>query len=146
MVGGYLLDTNIVTHLLDGYDTVLIECIAVVDERGLFVSACTYYELLFGLTRRLMQTPSSKRLVAIRSRLQQWSKDLNVVPFDAKAAAVAAKLNADLLQQGRILQLPDMFIAAQAMANDMILISHDRRAYEGLKSEGLLWEDWCSCL
>lgn len=143
MPSGYLLDTNIVSYLLDGHNTLLIERIAVVDEGQLFVSSITCYELWFGLARRLLQAPSSKRLLAIQTRLQQWSKNLNIVPFDEKAAAVAAKFNASLMQNGRILQQPDMFIAAQAIANDLVLISHDYRAFEGLQSEGLVWQDWC---
>ena len=143
MASGYLLDTNIVSYLLDGRNAALIERIAGVDENQLFVSSISCYELWFGLAYSLMQAPLSKRLLAIQTRLQHWSKDLNVVPFDEKAAAAAAKFNASLLQQGRILQQPDMFIAAQAIANDLVLISHDRKAFEGLLSEGLLWEDWC---
>ena len=144
MASGFLLDTNIVSYLLDGRDTVLIERVAAVDECQLFVSSITCYELWFGLTRRLMQAPSSKRLLEIQSRLEQWSKDLNIVSFDGKAAGVAARLfNSTLVQQGRILQQPDMFIAAQAIANNLTLVSHDHRAFEGLQKEGLLWEDWC---
>lgn len=145
MASGFLLDTNIVSYLLDGRDTVLIERVAAVDECQLFVSSITCYELWFGLTRRLMQAPSSKRLLEIQSRLEQWSKDLNIVSFDGKAAGVAARLfNSTLVQQGRILQQPDMFIAAQAIANNLTLVSHDHRAFEELQKEGLLWEDWCA--
>ena len=143
MSSGYLLDTNIVSYLLDGNNTLLIERIAKVDEGQLFVSSITCYELWFGLARRLKQTPSSKRLLAIQTRLQQWAKNLNAIPFDEKAAAVAAKFNASLLQNGRVLQQPDMFIAAQAIANDLVLISHDHKAFEGLQTEGLVWQDWC---
>ena len=144
MASGFLLDTNIVSYLLDGRDTVLIEHVAAVDECRLFVSSITCYELWFGLTRRLMQAPSSKRLLEIQSRLEQWSKDLNIVSFDGKAAGVAARFNSTLVQRGRILQQPDMFIAAQAIANNLVLVSHDHRAFEGLQKEGLLWEDWCA--
>ena len=56
---------------------------------------------------------------------------------------MAAKFNASLLQNGRVLQQPDMFIAAQAIANDLVLISHDHKAFEGLQTEGLVWQDWC---
>ncbi len=143
MASGFLLDTNIVSYLLDGRDTVLIERVAAVDECRLFVSSITCYELWFGLTRRLMQAPSSKRLLEIQSRLEQWSKDLNIVSFDGKAAGVAARFNSTLVQRGRTLLQLDMFIAAQAIANNLVLVSHDHRAFEGLQKEGLLWEDWC---
>lgn len=144
MSSGFLLDTNIVSYLLDGRDTVLIEHVAAVDECRLFVSSITCYELWFGLTRRLMQAPSSKRLLEIQSRLEQWSKDLNIVSFDGKAAGVAARFNSTLVQRGRPLLQLDMFIAAQAIANNLVLVSHDHRAFEGLQKEGLLWEDWCA--
>ena len=87
MASGFLLDTTIVSYLLDGRDTVLIERVAAVDECRLFVSSMTCYELWFGLTRRLMQAPSSKRPLEIQSRLEQWSKDLNIVSFDGKRQA-----------------------------------------------------------
>ena len=144
MASGFLLDTNIVSYLLDGRDTVLIEHVAAVDECRLFVSSITCYELWFGLTRRLMQAPSSKRLLEIQSRLEQWSKDLNIVSFDGKAAGVAARFNSTLVQRGRTLLQLDMFIAAQAIANNLVLVSHDHRAFEELQKEGLLWEDWCA--
>ena len=91
-----------------------------------------------------MQAPSSKRQLEIQSRLEQWSKDLNIVSFDGKAAGVAARFNSTLVLRGRILQKPDMFIAAQAIANNLVLVSHDHRAFEELQKEGLLWEDWCA--
>ena len=144
MASGFLLDTTIVSYLLDGRDTVLIERVAAVDECRLFVSSITCYELWFGLTRRLMQAPSSKRLLEIQSRLEQWSKDLNIVSFDGKAAGVAARFNSTLVQRGRTLLQLDMFIAAQTIANNLVLVSHDHRAFEGLQKEGLLWEDWCA--
>lgn len=144
MASGFPLDTNIVSYLLDGRDTVLIEHVAAVDECRLFVSSITCYELWFGLTRRLMQAPSSKRLLEIQSRLEQWSKDLNIVSFDGKAAGVAARFNSTLVQRGRTLLQLDMFIAAQAIANNLVLVSHDHRAFEWLQKEGLLWEDWCA--
>lgn len=45
MASGFLLDTNIVSYLLDGRDTVLIERVAAVDECRLFVSSITCCQL-----------------------------------------------------------------------------------------------------
>lgn len=52
-----------------------------------------------------------------------------IVSFDGKAAGVAARFNSTLVLRGRILQQPDMFIAAQAIANNLVLVSHDRQAF-----------------
>lgn len=144
MAVGYLLDTNIISYLIKGQDTGLVKRISQLDESKIFISSATYYELCFGLIRQFDKAGTGGRFQIIQLRMQQWMSGMNVVPFDGQAALAAARLNAGLLKKGRVMQQPDMFIAAQAIARGLVLISHDHRAFEGLRAEGLLWEDWCS--
>lgn len=44
--------------------------------------------------------------------------------------------------QGRELGLVDMCLAGQAIALGAVLVTHDKKANEGLLVPGFVWEDW----
>ena len=143
MPSGYLLDTNIISYLIEGNSPGLLRRISTIEDRHLYISSITWYELQFGILRGLLRAPQSKRLLAIQDRLTKWSCNLNILPFNSQDALAAAKFNVWLQRHGRVLQQPDLLIAAQSISNNLVLISHDQKAFQEIRYEGFVWLDWC---
>ena len=57
MASGFLLDTNIVSYLLDGRDTVLIEHVAAVVVWRPFVFFISIYEICVGIKGLVVEAP-----------------------------------------------------------------------------------------
>lgn len=52
-----------------------------------------------------------------------------------------ARIKADLMRRGQKIEDPDILIAATAMENNLILVTHNIGHYERIP--GLRLEDWC---
>jgi tRNA(fMet)-specific endonuclease VapC len=75
--------------------------------------------------------------------LAQQEKFLNrfvSLPFDEKAQLQAAQIRADLANAGTPIGPYDLLIAAIALANDLILVTHNTREFS--RVTGLQIEDW----
>jgi len=55
-----------------------------------------------------------------------------ILPFDEAAAEIWAILISEGKRQGRSRSLPDMIIAATALANDCTLVTNNERDFEGV--------------
>jgi tRNA(fMet)-specific endonuclease VapC len=62
------------------------------------------------------------------------------LPFDGRAAQVFGQLRIDLERQGRTIGPYDLQIAAIALANDAILVTHNVREFSRVSNLHL--EDW----
>lgn len=62
------------------------------------------------------------------------------LPFDDAAADYYARIRAALEQAGTPVGSNDLLIAAIALANDLILVTHNRREFKRIP--GLQVEDW----
>ena len=61
-------------------------------------------------------------------------------PFDDAVAEIYGQIRADLAQQGKPIGPNDLIIAAIALANDCILVTHNTREFS--RVAGLSLEDW----
>lgn len=127
----YLLDTNIVSHLLRGHASVL-QRVEAVPMASLSISAITEGELLFGLARR----PEATRLQQL---VQAFLRRVEVLPWDSAVAAAYGNIRAALVAQGKVIAPLDLLIAAHALANGAVLVSNDQ-AFRQI--DGLALEDW----
>lgn len=113
----YLLDTDWCVSFLNGRR----EATELVDELappGLAISLITWGELFEGL---LGDLPQSRRRVAFDTFVA--SVDL-LVP-DVVVARRYAEIRADLRARGLLIPDNDLWIAATALAHDLVLISRD---------------------
>jgi tRNA(fMet)-specific endonuclease VapC len=96
------------------------------------ISAVTEAELRFGVVRR----PDAGRLVIA---VEEFLLRVESLPWGSEAAKRYAGLRADLERRGEPMGNLDMMIAAQALACEAALVTHDRvfRRVKGLKIE-----DW----
>jgi len=128
----YLLDTNTASYIIKGNMPHVRERLLAVPMAELGISAVTEAELRFGGARR----PQAARLAVA---VEEFLLRLEVLPWDSEAAKRHAQLRADLEKKGEPMGNLDMMIAAQALAAEAVLVTHDRvfRRVRGLKIE-----DW----
>ncbi|MBJ7262209.1 MAG: type II toxin-antitoxin system VapC family toxin [Burkholderiaceae bacterium] len=114
----YMLDTNMVSHLIKAHPDVARHMVAV-PMASLCISAITQGELLFGLAKR----PEAKRLhIAVREFLRR----IDVLPWDSAIAERYGTVRAYMEEQGRILAPLDLLIATHALSVGAVLVTNDR--------------------
>jgi tRNA(fMet)-specific endonuclease VapC len=133
MIQRYMLDTNVVSHLMQGRDAVLLERLVQVPVGQAVISSVTLAELEYGLHRK-GQPPR------LRTALDQVLLRMDVLPWDEKVATCYGELCSSLESQGISLSDFDMMIAAHAVSVDITLVSRDK-AFAQL-SERLELELW----
>jgi len=127
----YMLDTNVVSHLLKGHPSVAKHVVAV-PMASLCISAITEAELLFGLAKR----PDAKRLHMV---VQEFLRRVDVLPWDSSAAEYYGIVRANMERQGKTLASLDLLIATHALSVNAALVTNDS-AFSQLA--GLHIEDW----
>jgi tRNA(fMet)-specific endonuclease VapC len=127
----YLLDTNTVSYLIRGHETVTRRVVAV-PITSLCISAVTEGELLYGLAKR----PGAHKL---QRAVGELLRRFDVLPWNGDAAQCYGPLRAKLEGGGRGLAPLDLLIAAHAASVEAVLVSSDQ-AFAQLP--GLAVEDW----
>jgi tRNA(fMet)-specific endonuclease VapC len=97
------------------------------------ISTVTLFELLAGVER--CQQPEHERL-----KVARLIEPLHLIPFDADAAAEAARIRWTLEQKGSPIGPYDLQLAAQALAIDVTLVTHNTREFQ--RVPGLRLTDW----
>ena len=127
----YMLDTNIVCHLLRLQPHVARR-VTELPMSSLCISSITEGELLFGLAKR----PAAKELhTAVRELLLR----LETMPWDSSAAERYGPARADFVRRGRTLAPLDLLIATHALSLGAVLVTNDQ-AIRQLPE--LQTEDW----
>lgn len=130
----YLLDTNIVSYFIRGFDAALVNRVTqVLKAQSAAISVITRAELRFG---QAGMVAADKRKRAIDLVLTQ----LTVLPWTSAAADIYGPLKDTLKRQGRPIGDMDTLIAAHALVEDLILVTHNTRHFE--KIPRLKLEDW----
>jgi tRNA(fMet)-specific endonuclease VapC len=115
----YMLDTNIVSHIMQGRDTVLLQKLASVPISGVFISSVTLAEITYGWQRK-------GRPIRLRAAIDQLLLHVDVLPWDAAVAHLYGELCAAWEANGISLSDFDMMIAAHAVAVNATLVSRDK--------------------
>ncbi len=84
-----------------------------------------------------MKSQNPQRTLA---RQQPFVSRFVSLPFDDKAAKVYSEIRADLEKMGQPIGPNDLLIAAIAIANDVMLVTHNTHEFGRVK--GLKLEDW----
>jgi tRNA(fMet)-specific endonuclease VapC len=128
----YLLDTNTVSHFIRTNTPAVQNLLAKIRLEQVAVSTLTEAELLFGLARK----PEAIRLA---HSVREFLLDAIIMPWDSKAAHQYAEIRAELEQSGQLMGNLDMMIAAQALAENIVLVTNDA-AFRRIKRLNI--EDW----
>ncbi len=129
----YLLDTNIVSAILKNNPKVIKPLDRIrVQGKKFFISGMTYYEI----KRGYLAIKASRKLIDFEKLCDEYP----VLLLDDMAIfQKATEIHADLKIRGLPIQDADVFIAATAIINNLILVSHDS---DLLRIPDLKLEDW----
>ena len=114
-----MLDTNVVSHIMQGRDAELLAHLTGVPVGQAVMSSVTLAELEYGLHRK-------GQPVRLRNALTQVLLRMDVLPWDEDVATCYGEFCATLEAQGINLSDFDMMIAAHAAALDLTLVSRDK--------------------
>ena len=131
----YLLDTNIISNVTKPVPSeALVDWMAEREDADVFISSLTIAEI----RRGVLEKPIGRK----RRELERWFDGPEgpqalfagrVLPFDAAAALIWARLMAEGTATGRPRSALDMIVAAVAEANDCIVVTDNERDFVGLE-------------
>lgn len=128
----YLLDTNICIFTIKNKPQSVRE--AFNRHHGqLCISSVTLMELIYGAEKS--SSPESNLAV-----VEGFAARLEVLPYDANAAAHTGQLRAELAKAGKPIGPYDQMIAGHARSLGLTLVSNNLREFE--RVPGLRLEDW----
>lgn len=128
----YLLDTNAVIALMKNKQSV-VERIRQVGRSELVICAPVEAELWFGVNKSNRVDENRRHLL----NLLEWLPSL---PFAGEATRLCGEIRADLARKGTPIGPYDLQIAAIALANDCVLVTHNTGEFSRIA--GLKLEDW----
>ena len=129
----WLLDSNACVALLNNSSESLTARLAELGPADVRVCSVVKAELLHGARK------SDREAVNLRV-LERFFSSLASLPFDDDAAVCYAGIRERLERSGTPIGPYDMMIAAIAIANDAVLVTHNVREFE--RVVGLKLEDW----
>ncbi len=127
----YMLDTNIVSHLLREHPSVVAQ-VKAVPMASLCISTITEAELHFGLAKRPANKPLHRAVHELLIRIES-------VALGSAAAHAYGAVRLGMMQSGKTLAPLDLLIASHAISIGAILVTNDQ-AIKQLK--GLQVQDW----
>jgi len=132
----YLLDTNAASYVIKGNFPRVRERLLKVPMAEVGISVVTEAELRFGVARR-------PEAVTLKKVVEEFLLRVEVLPWNSESARCYARIRAGLEKEGEPMGNLDLMIAAQALAVEAVLVTHDRvfRRVKGLKVE-----DWSRSL
>lgn len=129
----YLLDTDICVFIRGSRQPRLTERFRALSPGEAAISIITYGELAFGVGKSTQRAQAS---VALRTLLQF----LPVLPLPVEAGAAYGKIRSELQGRGEVIGGNDLWIAAHAVASQLILITNNEREFR--RVSGLAVENW----
>ncbi|MDZ7753648.1 MAG: type II toxin-antitoxin system VapC family toxin [Gammaproteobacteria bacterium] len=130
----YLLDTNIISDLVQRPKGQVASRIAEVGEDSICTSIVVAAELCYGAAKS-----DSKQL---SERVDLLLSALEILPLEAHADQRYAEIRHHLTRQGTPIGPNDLLIAAHALAADLTLVTANTREFERVPS--LRVENWLS--
>lgn len=135
----YLLDTNVISEFSKPRPNQTL--IQNVKEREDLCAICSvvWQESVFGYER--MPVGRNKQYIA--DWLQDIKSSYDILPYDSFAASICSRIRSKCEKQGKTLPYSDSQIAATAIANGMVLITHNVDDYKAFQENTMLKvEDW----
>jgi tRNA(fMet)-specific endonuclease VapC len=128
----YLLDTNTASYVIKGNIPQVRDHLRSVPMSEVGVSAVTEAELRFGVARK-------SQAARLHLAVEEFLLRVDILSWDSSAARHYAVLRSAMEDSGTPMGNLDMMIAAQALAIDATLVTHDR-VFQRVKH--LKVEDW----
>jgi len=129
----YLLDTNVCIIYLNRRTSGVQQHLERLSPRDVAVCSVVKAELFYGA----MKSSNPTRTMALQ---EVFLSQFVSLPFDDVAANIFGRIRAQLAASGTPIGPYDLQIAAIALANNLVLVTHNVREF--VRVEGLRLEDW----
>lgn len=129
----YMLDTNICIFAIRNSNDNVLKKFREHLEDELYISSITLAELMYGVEK-------SRKPEQNRNALLQFLTLIDIKEFSEKAAIEYGKIRAFLENQGTPIGPLDTLIAAHAVSENMILVTHNTKEF--LRVPDLTVENW----
>ena len=137
----YLLDTNIVSEFSKERPDVQVAAFYEIRKDMCAISAVTWQEL----TRGIERLPEGRRKQYLQNCLARYEEYLDIIPYDKFAAQIYGEMQAMAEEDGKTLANYDSQVAATAISNGMVLVTHNVADFKLIKEKAFLRvEDWFS--
>ena len=128
----YLLDTNVWISALRGSSVSVIGQLGSLAADDLVMSSVVLGELLVGVRKAGLEEQER--------RIRDVSRQMPLVGINQAEAAEYASIRVDFEQRGQLIGPNDLWIAAQARANNLTLVTANEREFA--RVPGLRVENW----
>lgn len=128
-----MLDTDICIHIVRNRPSAVKVRFDRLKPDDVIISTITYGELYYGARKSSLST-------AAFAQLEKFTLEIPVAPLDALAGARYGEVRALLERQGRVIGNNDLWIAAHALALNVILVTSNEREFGRIT--GLRVENW----
>jgi tRNA(fMet)-specific endonuclease VapC len=128
----YMLDTNLCIRVLRDRPPAVRERFNR-EADGLCISSVVLMELLYGAEK-------SARPAHHRQAVEDFAARLDVLAFDAPAAAHAAEIRAELERRGERIGAYDLQVAGHARSQGLVVVTGNLDEFR--RVDGLRSEDW----
>jgi tRNA(fMet)-specific endonuclease VapC len=128
----YLLDTNICVYWLKGDESIEQRSLEI-GLGDIAVSFITISELYYGAYK-------SQKINENITAIKKLESKLGIVDSDDEICKNFGKLKTELEKEGKIIDDADLFIAACALANKLILVTNNEKHFGRI--ENLKLENW----
>ena len=137
----YLLDTNIVSEFTRERPNKNVIALYEARKNICAISATSFQELVYGAEKM----PEGKRKNSIKNFIENLKNNMEIIPYDGFAAEICGRLSGQCSAEGKTLPYADTQIAATAIANGMVLVTHNAQDFSQATERSFLRvEDWFS--
>ena len=128
----FILDTNTLIYFFKGMGKVADRMLENIP-KSIGIPTIVLFELEVGIAK---SSAPQKR----QSQLRSLASVVNILPFRADEARIAATIRADLEKKGEPIGPYDVLIAGTALSHKGTLVTHNTQEFGRVK--GLQIEDW----
>ncbi|WP_437676270.1 type II toxin-antitoxin system VapC family toxin [Sorangium sp. So ce131] len=129
----YLLDTNTVIGVLRARNIGLLARYAAIPRASICTCSIVKAELFYGALK-------SAKPAQNRAAQEAFLRGLASFNFDDLAVEHYARIRSEIEHDGKPIGCMDLLIAPIALANQVVLVTHNLREFSRVR--GLLLEDW----
>ena len=139
MKKAYLLDTTLVSEFSKANPNPQVLDFYQARKNLGAISAITWQELTRGVSR----LPEGKRKATLQSFIENFEANTEVISYDKFASQICGEMQANAEKEGHTLPFYDSQIAATAISNGMVLVTHNIADFEPMREKSFLRvEDW----
>ena len=129
----YLIDTNICIYIMNKRPVAVIKKFKQFELGEIGISTITVSDLQYGIVK-------SKYRKKNEFRLEEFLTPLEILTYDQTAARVYGDIRFQLEKLGKPIGPLDLLIAAQAISQDLVLITNNDKEFKRIKK--LKVENW----